>query len=54
MVDDINIKTLYKMYLLECLFQDIDAKIDNLPVSYQLFVKGLQNVENSDIIKKKR
>ena len=44
---------LYKMYLLECLFQDFDEKIDNPPMDYQLFVKRLKNIENSDIIKKK-
>ena len=49
-----RISTSYKMYLLDCLFQDIDAKIDNPPMDYQLFVKRLKNVENSDIIKKKK
>ena len=44
MVDDINIKILYKMYLLECLFQDFDEKIDNPPMDYQLFIKMLKNV----------
>lgn len=50
-----NNKTLllYRKYLLACLNQDIDEKIDNSPLNYELFVKNLKKTKNYDIMKKK-
>ena len=48
---DLQIKKLYRLYLIECLFQDIDTKIDNPPESYFIFKKRLYNKRKSAIIK---
>ena len=37
-----NIRLLYKVYLLECLSNDWDEKIDNPPVSYNVFKMQLK------------
>ena len=37
-----NIRLLYKAYLLKCLSNNIDEKIDNPPVSYKVFKKQLK------------
>ena len=43
----------YQIYLLDCLFQDIDDKIENPPLKFNLFLKRLYNVEKNGIMKKK-
>ena len=37
-----NIRLLYKAYLLKCLSNNIDEKIDNSPVAYKAFKKQLK------------
>lgn len=34
-----NNDILYKVYLLRCMCQDIDSKIDNKPMNYEEFCK---------------
>ena len=46
-----NIRLLYKAYLLKCLSNNIDEKIDNPPVSYKVFKKQLKKGQKNDIIK---
>lgn len=43
---------LYKAYLIKCLSNDIDEKIDNPPVSYKNFKKLLKKSRKDGIIKK--
>ena len=38
----------YKIYLLDCLMQDIDGKIDNPPMRYNIFIKKLRK-KNTNI-----
>lgn len=47
-----NIRLLYKSYLLRCLTNNIDEKIDNPPISYKVFKKQLKKGQKNDIIKK--
>jgi len=37
-----NLRLLYKSYLLKCLSNNIDEKIDNPPVSYKVFKKAIE------------
>ena len=48
-----NLRLLYKSYLLKCLSNNIDEKIDNPPVSYKVFKKQLKKRQKNGIIKKK-
>jgi len=48
-----NIRLLYKSYLLKCLSNNIDEKIDNPPVSYKVFKKQLKKRLKNGMIKKK-
>ena len=43
----------YQIYLLDCLFQDIDDKIEYPPLKFNLFLKRLYNVKKSGIMEKK-
>ena len=47
-----NTLLLYKVYLLKCLSNNIDEKIDNPPVSYKVFKKELKKQKKDDILKK--
>lgn len=47
-----NIRLLYKAYLLKCLSNNIDEKIDNPPVSYKIFKKQLKKAQKNVIISK--
>ena len=47
-----NIRLLYKAYLLKCLSNNIDEKIDNPPVSYKIFKKQLKKAQKNGIISK--
>lgn len=49
---DKNIRLLYKAYLLKCLSNNIDEKIDNPPVSYKVFKKQLKKEQKNGIINK--
>lgn len=43
--------TLYRAYVLDYLFNDIDTNMNNPLVSYDVFVKQLKKIEKSVIIK---
>lgn len=43
---------LYRAYVLDYLFNDIDTNMNNPLVSYDVFVKQLKKIEKSVIIKK--
>lgn len=48
-----DIKLLYKSYLLKCLLNDIDTKIDEPPVSYKVFKKQLKTYYRNGKINEK-
>ena len=45
-----HIRLLYKTYLLKCLSNNIDVKIDNPPISYKVFKKQLKKEQKNDLI----
>ena len=47
-----NVITLYKAYLIRCLSNEIDKKIDNPPISYKVFKKELKKMQKDGIINK--
>ena len=47
-----NIQLLYKVYLLKCLSNNIDEKIDNPPVSYKVFKNLLKKEQKNDMLNK--
>lgn len=47
-----NVRLQYNAYLLKCLSNSIDEKIDNPPVSYKVFKKQLKSDRKNGILKK--